>query len=57
MSAYTDAVTAAKKVLGKQGKLPKPKVDLPKIGGEFEKAYHSFAKARDELEKQLVNVK
>ncbi len=54
MSVYADAVAAAKKVLGKEGELPKPKVDLNKIGDEFAKAYQSFKSALDELEKQLV---
>jgi hypothetical protein len=35
MSAYTDAVTAAKKILGRQGKLPKPKAPGVVAGSQY----------------------
>jgi len=34
---YNDAVASAKKVLGKDGELPKPRVDLPKVCDEANK--------------------
>jgi hypothetical protein len=55
MGAYTDAAEAAKKVLGKEGELPKPKVDLIQIGEEWVKGHDSYAKTCKDLEKEIVD--
>jgi len=53
---YNDAVTSAKKVLGKEGDLPKPRVDFPKICDEANKTAAGLNKGRAELEKLLIDV-
>jgi hypothetical protein len=53
---YNDAVEEANKALGKEGKLPKPRVDLLKTLDEGNKTLNELNKQRSEMEKTVVNV-
>ena len=53
---YNDAITEANKALGKEGKLPKPRVDLLKTLDEGNTALGALNKQRSEMEKTVVNV-
>jgi hypothetical protein len=53
---YNDALTAANKALGKEGKLPKPRVDLLKTLDEGAKSLSALSKQRAEMEKTVVDV-
>jgi hypothetical protein len=53
---YTDALASANKSLGKEGKLPKPRVDLLKTLDEGIKTLTGLNKQRGEMEKTIVDV-
>jgi hypothetical protein len=53
---YADAVSATKKVLGKEGDLPKPRVDPVKTLEDARKAALGLNKSREEMEKTLIEV-
>ena len=53
---YNDALAEANKALGKEGKLPKPRVDLLKTLDEGNTALGALNKQRSEIEKTVVNV-
>jgi len=53
---YSDAVTSANKTLGKDGKLPKPRVDLLKTLDEGIKTLNGLNKQREGMEKTIVDV-
>jgi hypothetical protein len=53
---YVDAVSAAKKALGKDGELPKPRVDVLKTIQETTKSILALNKNREEMEKTLIDV-
>jgi hypothetical protein len=53
---YNDAVADATKSLGKEGKLPKPRVDLAKVLEEGVKTATGLSKQRKEMEKTIVDV-
>jgi hypothetical protein len=53
---YNDSVTAAKKLLGKDGELPKPRVDVPKTVDEGTKVLGVLIKNREEMEKTAIGV-
>jgi len=52
---YGDAVAAAKKLLGKDGELPKPRVDLLKTLEEGNKIAGALWKAAEELDKAATD--
>jgi hypothetical protein len=54
VKVYNDAVAAAKKALGNDGTLTKPRVDVGKVADEVIKAKAAFDKARVDVETQLV---
>jgi hypothetical protein len=54
IKVYNDAVAAAKKALGKDGTLTKPRVDVGKVADDLMKAKSTFDKARADVETQLV---
>ena len=56
MSAWSDAVAAAQKVLGKEGKLPKARVDIASLFPAFDKAFGAFDNSRASLEKTLLDL-
>lgn len=56
MSDWSDAVAAANKVLGKDGKLPKPRVDPTSMYPIVTKAWEAFNATRETLEKNLLEV-
>ena len=56
MSAWSDAVSAAQKALGKEGKLPKPRVDPASMYPLVTKAWEAFDKSRESLEKSLLDL-
>jgi transcription initiation factor IIF auxiliary subunit len=51
---WTLIKAGALKLLGKKGKLPKPRVDLDTVLAAEEKAWTTLTKAREEMEKQIV---
>jgi hypothetical protein len=53
---YNDALAAANKALGKDGQLPKPRVDLLKTLDEGNKTLAGLSKQRQEMEKTVVDV-
>jgi len=53
---YQSALASAKKTLGKEGALPKPRVDPMKVLDELDKTITGFNKLREEMEKTAVNV-
>jgi hypothetical protein len=53
---YENAVASAKKALGKEGALPKPRVDPLKVIDEAEKSLAGFNKNRAEMEKTTIDV-
>jgi hypothetical protein len=53
---YNDAITEANKALGKEGKLPKPRVDLLKTLDEGIKTLTGLNKQRKEMEKTIIDV-
>jgi hypothetical protein len=53
---YTNAVADAKKTLGKDGDLPKPRVDIGKAWEEAFKVSRELLKQRGEVEKTAVEV-
>jgi hypothetical protein len=53
---YNDAVADANKALGKEGKLPKPRVDVLKSLDEGNKTLTALNKQRQEMEKTVVEV-
>jgi hypothetical protein len=55
MSTWSDAVSAAQKALGKDGKLPKPRVDPASMYPIVIKAMDAFNKSREGLEKTLLD--
>jgi hypothetical protein len=56
MSDWSDALAAANKVLGKDGKLPKPRVDPASMYPLVSKAWEPFDKNREALEKNLLDL-
>jgi septal ring factor EnvC (AmiA/AmiB activator) len=54
MDDWNNVVTAAMKVLGDKGKIPKFSPAIPKAGTADEKTYEEFKKVRDELKKKLL---
>jgi len=52
---WKSAKANAEKMLGKKGKLPKPRVDIDTVMAAETKAWASLSKAREELEKQIVD--
>jgi hypothetical protein len=56
MTTWSDAVAAAQKILGKDGKLPKPRVDPASTYTLLGKVWDPFDKARESLEKALLDV-
>ena len=56
MSEWSDAVAAAQKALGREGKLPKPRVDPASMYPVLSKAWEPFRKNRDALEKDLLDL-
>jgi hypothetical protein len=53
---YNDALADAKKQLGKDGELPKPRVDLMKTMEESAKLLDGFHDAKDALEKRIPDL-
>ena len=51
--SWTDAVAAAKKDLGKDGSLPKPRLDIVKALEDLEDAGNALQKKQDELESAI----
>jgi hypothetical protein len=56
MGVWSDAVAAAHKLLAKDGKLPKPRVDPATMNPLIEKAWGPFDKARENLEKAVLDL-
>jgi len=52
---FNDAVTSAKKSLGKEGELPKQRVNLAQTIDELNKVHDVFDKQRGDLEKTIVD--
>jgi hypothetical protein len=56
MTTWSDALAAAHKILGKDGKLPKARVDPASMYPIVEKAWAPFNKAREGIEKALLDL-
>jgi hypothetical protein len=56
MSTWSDAVSAAKKALGKEGELPRPRVDPESVYGQVGKTWEAFDKSREDIEKKLLDM-
>ena len=56
MSDWSDAVTAANKILGKDGKLPKPRVDPASMYPILSKGWEGLNASREELQKKLLDL-
>jgi len=52
--AWADAKAQAQKIIGKEGKLPKPRVDPMTAMDDANKLLHELFKARDTLEGKLI---
>jgi hypothetical protein len=53
MASVSEAVAAAQKILGKDGKIPKPRADLAALGAAWVKAGQAFRKSIADLEASL----
>jgi hypothetical protein len=56
MSSWSDAVSKAKAALGKEGKLPKPRVDPEVVYTNVGKSWGGFDKSREDLEKKILEL-
>ena len=56
MSSWSDAVSKAKAALGKDAKLPKPRVDPETVYTAVGKSWAEFDKSREDLEKKILEL-
>ncbi len=54
---WESSKAAAMKILGKDAKIPEPKVDVNKLSADYMKASKAFDKARDDLDAKVLDLK
>ena len=56
MSSWKESKATAEKLLGKDGKLPKPRVDIGTIYDPIQKAWEAWDKSKGDLESKTLSV-